>query len=96
MRALEQSRHDEPWPSSWKDRTRTLLDAAGVKSESTFQKGSRNVRVDLQGESIGILPTTSKQYRNASAPLMDKKIGIPLTDARALGVAVVQALAISD
>jgi hypothetical protein len=96
MRALEASRHDEPWPKQWTGRTKPLLDAAGVKSDSAFHKGLKSVRVDLQEGIVEILPTTSKVPGKGAEALPGQEIKIPLADAEALGTAVLQALAISD
>jgi hypothetical protein len=96
MQALEESRHDEPWPKQWKGRTQPLLDAAGVKSDSAFHKGLKSVRVDLKDGIVDILPTTSKVPGKGTEALPGKEIKIPLTDAETLGSAVLQALTISD
>jgi hypothetical protein len=96
MQALQASRHDEPWPKQWKGLTKPLVDAAGVKTESAFNKGLKSVRVDLQGRIVDILPTTSKAPGRGAEGLTGKEIRIPLTDAEALGTAVLQALTISD
>jgi hypothetical protein len=96
LQALHGSRHDEPWPKQWKGLTRPLLDAAGVKSESAFHNGLKSVRVDLKEGIVEILPTTSKVPGNGAEALLGKEIKISLSDAEALGTAVLQALAISD
>src|ERR1700737_2277863 len=45
LQALQLSHHQAPWPTNWKNLTEPLLRAAGVKSESTFMKGTKSVRV---------------------------------------------------
>lgn len=96
LQSLKASHHNQPWPTSWKGLTQPLLDAAGVKSESTFMKSAKGVRVNLDQGVLQLLPSTSKDQANAGAPLMDQQIFLPLTDARSVGDAVLKALAVSD
>jgi hypothetical protein len=96
LRALALSHHQAPWPTDWKRVTEPLYRAAGVKSESTFMSGAKYVRVNLIGHEVSVMPTTSKEHRNAFSPLADRAIEVSLDEPYQLGAAVVQALAISD
>ena len=96
QRALDLSHHHAPWPTDWKHVSDPLFQAAGVKALSTFMNGTTNVRVDLVARNVSVLPTTSKQHRNAFAPLMDRIIRLHLGDPDELGLAVTRALAVSD
>jgi hypothetical protein len=96
MTALRASRRDAPWPTEWKGLVKPLHDAAGVRSESTFRKGLLDVRVDLTGHVLKLTPTTSKGPDRGSSPILEKIITTDLTDATALGSAVIHALSLSD
>lgn len=65
--ALKASRHNEPWPTNWKGVAQALFDAAGVKTESSFMKGAKGVRIDLGDNALEFIPSTSKIYPNAGA-----------------------------
>ena len=96
LQALDLSHHHAPWPTDWKYVADPLYQAAGVKSLSAFMDGAKNVRVDLVAGGVSVLPTTSREHRNAFAPLTPQTISLALGDSAELGSAVVQALALSD
>lgn len=94
QQALMLSHHKAPWPTNWKNLTGPLLRAAGVKSESTFMKGTKSVRVDLDAGAITIITTTSKEYPNAASSLGEIKF--PLGEPENLGLMVMRAISMSD
>ena len=94
--ALAASHHHAPWPTDWKHVSDPLFSSAGVKSLSTFMKGCKYVRIDLIANDVVILPTTSKEHRNAFSPLLGKEIKLTLGAPGELGAAVDQGLAVSD
>jgi hypothetical protein len=94
LQALQLSHHQAPWPTNWKNLTEPLLRAAGVKSESTFMKGSKSVRVDLDAGVVTIIYTTSKEYPDAASP--QGEIKFPLGEARELGLMVMRGISLSD
>lgn len=96
QRALDLSHHHAPWPTDWKHVFDPLFQAAGVKSLSTFMNGTTYVRVDLVAGKVSVLPTTSKEHRNAFSPLTDRTIRLPLGNLHELGSAVALALSVSD
>ncbi len=96
QRALNLSHHHAPWPTEWKHVSDPLFQAAGVRSLATFMNGTTNVRVDLVATNVSVLPTTSKQHRNAFSPLTDRIIRLHIGDLDELGSAVERALAFSD
>lgn len=94
--ALRSSHHNAPWPTDWTHVTDPLFAAAGVKSLSTFTKGSRYVRVDITAETVTVLPTTSREHRNAFSPMPDRIIRLSADEPLELGRAVQQAIAASE
>lgn len=96
LQALSFSHHHAPWPTDWKNLTAALYLAAGVKSESTFMKGAKAVRIDLEAGDLTVIPTTSKELRNALTPLMNKRLQLSLGSAREVGLALSQAMSICD
>ena len=55
---LDASTSNLPWPKDFKKVTVPLLGAAGVKSWSTFAKKAENLRVNREGATLRILPST--------------------------------------
>ena len=94
LRALQLSHHHASWPIDWKGLSDPLLRAAGVKSESTFMKGSRHVRVNLDADTITVITTTSKIATDAASPL--GVLRCTAVDAYEVGKKVLEGIAASD
>ncbi|GEM_PF-6009679 len=95
--ALGASHRHAPWPTDWKGLIAPLLIPAGVKDWASFAKGALSVRVDEDGSSVTLLPSTSKQEKNAFTPL-DSAFDVCVEggDAARLGEAAVMALSRCD
>jgi len=72
---LDASTSNLPWPKDFKKVTEPLLNAAGVKSWATFAKKAENLRVNREGATLRILPSTrSEKGSFDSAPERDRTL----------------------
>ena len=92
--ALSHSGEIIPHPTEWKspDEDNPILQAAGIKRWSTFQKGARTVDIGLYGEQLMLTPTRSEGTEGFAH--LDHDVTLPATaTATEVGEAVQQALA---
>lgn len=91
--ALTHSGEIIPHPTEWKspDEDNPILQAAGIKRWSTFQKGARTVDIGLYGEQLMLTPTRSEGADGFAH--LDTDVILPATSTAAeVGEAVKQAL----
>jgi hypothetical protein len=92
--ALAGSRAGVPHPTDWRARDEVLLRAAGETSIRSFNRGARTLSVTRTDEVFTLHPTKRGARRGSYLPAREREFTIPAdADARAVGMAVRQALA---
>jgi len=89
---LDASTSNLPWPKDFKKVTEPLLAAAGVKTWSTFAKKAENLRVNREGATLQIMPST-RSSSGSFDPVAGGEQSLASPAAEALGVAVSGVLA---
>jgi hypothetical protein len=92
QQGLAASTHNLPWPKDFKKVTEPLLAAAQVKSWSTFAKRAVNLRVNLAGNTIAILPSR-RSATGSFDYIPERDLSLTAPDAPTLGAAISAELA---
>lgn len=89
---LKASRTGVPHPTDWKSVARPLLDAAEVRSWSTFTKGTLSVKVMADGDIVQVTPTANLGARGGFEELLAERRSLEAPSAQSLGTLVREAI----
>jgi hypothetical protein len=95
--ALGESRTEVAHPTDFPAIARPLYEAAGVKSWSTFVKGSSMCTVEVDGSTLRIEPWENQGAREGFEPILENRLALPASSSiESLGLAVLDALKIAE
>jgi hypothetical protein len=90
--ALNGSRENIPHPSSWKGVFDPVLQLAGIKSISTFNKAAKCVDIESDGAEAALVPTRNLGPDDGFEPISGLAQRASLNDPLKLGTALLKAL----
>jgi hypothetical protein len=97
LNVLERSRLKIPHPTDWDSVYYPLPEMAGVKSWSTFMKGSRLLTLEVDVSVLVVTPTKNLGPEEGHVPLDDKVIRIDYGgSAEAIGTAIQNGIAFCE
>jgi hypothetical protein len=94
LAALNASQEGVPHPTNWSELVAPLLELAGVRSWATFMKGAACLNLEVEGESLKIIPNRNLGPKEGFESIPESAVELPFPSSPGqIGVALEEALA---